>query len=102
MKEKTKSFDPTKVGDERKSKKDMVDLGKLIFTFADGSDKCLFAFSLLFVSIQGASMPTFMIVFGRLVDSVGGDVMNSGFGMLDKGAIYMVLIGFVTFLVSFL
>ena len=101
VKQKTKSFDPTSDGDDRKTSDNMVGLKKLIFTFTTGKDKCLLIFSLVMVSIQGAAMPTFMIAFGHLVDAVGGDVMTSGFDMLNKGAIYMVIIGFVTFLVSF-
>lgn len=103
VKQKTKSFDPSNEGeDKKKLKGEQIGLGKLIFTFTSGSDKCGFVFALLMVSLQGAAMPAFMIAFGGLVDAVGGDVMTGGFDMLNDASTYMVLIGFVTFVVSFL
>ena len=97
--EKTKTYDPSLDNEEHKEfeSTDKVGYFHMAFKFADGKDKCLFFFGIMCSLLFGAAMPAFCLLFGEMVDGVGG--VNS-FSSLGDSAIYMVYMAFGVWIAS--
>ena len=54
-----------------KNQNNTVSYGKLVFTYANGCDKCLYFFAYLSCILTGVIMPSFVIIFDALIDSFG-------------------------------
>jgi len=97
--DKVSKYDPTKDGEEASAYKETEEVGfwNLIFRYATGTDIMLWVLAMIATIITGASMPAFVLIFGEMIDSIGG---AGGFGSLSDQALYMVYIGIVTMFVS--
>lgn len=62
----------------------------LIFKYADNCDKCLFILGVIFSTLFGMALPFFCILFGDMLDGIGG---ASSFDSLGEQAEYMVYMG---------
>lgn len=101
VEEKTKTYDPSLDQEEGKEfdTDEKVGFFEVSFRYASGSDKLIFFGALISSSLFGASMPGFCILFGDMIDGIGG--VNS-FDMLGDSALYMVYVGIGVYVVSFL
>ena len=100
IKEKTLSYDPAQ--DEKEGKEfdttEKVGFFYMAFKYADAGDKCMFIVAVLSALIFGASMPSFCLLFGDMINGIGG--VNS-FDSLSDSALYMIYIGLGVYAVSF-
>jgi ATP-binding cassette subfamily B (MDR/TAP) protein 1 len=71
----------------------------MAFKYASGWDILLFVSGILAAIIFGAAMPMFSVIFGEMVDGVGG---LQSFEELGTSALYMVYVGIGTLFVCFL
>ena len=69
----------------------------MAFRYASSCDKILFTIGLGSSIIFGCALPAFSLMFGEMIDSVGG----YSYEMLSIQAKYMVYIGLGVYLVSF-
>jgi hypothetical protein len=97
---KTLSYDPAQDENEGKefSSNEKVGFFYMAFKYADAGDKCLFIWAVISAVVFGASMPSFCLLFGDMIDGIGG--VNS-FDSLSNSAVYMVYIGLGVYVVSF-
>ena len=71
---------------------------EMAFRYADPFDKVLFIIGLVCSLLFGCALPAFSLMFGEMIDSVGGN----SFDMLSVQAGYMLYIGFGIYVVTFL
>lgn len=101
VKEKNKTYDPSAANEEAKEfdTTEQVGFFYMCFKYASGGDIALFSLAVLASFVFGASMPAFSIIFGDVIDGVGG--VNS-FGALTDSSLMMLYIGLVVYFVSYL
>ena len=103
VQEKVESYDPALDGEKGEKEFDETEkIGyfSMIFRYASGGDKCLWVFAAIASIGFGAALPAFCLMFGDMIDSVGG-ASTAGFGALDDQALYMVYIGMGVFVLAF-
>ena len=84
-----------KVEDYRKSKEEeqlQVPYSKILFTYADRNDKCLMIFGYASSIIAGLGLPSFVFLFGDIVDSFG-PTSTDIIGSISLICLVMTLIG---------
>ena len=59
--------------EEKMKKQEAVPYSKILLTFADRSDKILMAGGYITAIITGIGLPSFVFLFGNIVDTFGGD-----------------------------
>jgi hypothetical protein len=69
----------------------------MIFKYANDGDRWMFIIAVLASLLFGASMPSFCLIFGDMVDGVGG---SNSFDMLSDSSLFMVYIGIGVFFVA--
>ena len=62
---------------------------KILLTYADSTDKWLMAFGYFMSIATGIAMPSFVFIFGDIINSFGGDALSS----IKSSCLDMVLIG---------
>jgi hypothetical protein len=77
----------------------------MIGRFMDGSDKLKMILGMIGSFMFGAALPAFCLLFGGMIDGVGGTGSDSatdtsGYDALQKQAIWMLCIGFGVFIFS--
>jgi ATP-binding cassette subfamily B (MDR/TAP) protein 1 len=70
----------------------------MAFKYATPFDKVLFSIGLIASMLFGCALPAFSLMFGHMIDSVGGN----SFSMLSEQAKYMIYIGIGVYFISFL
>jgi len=58
---------------EKKKKKERVPFTKMVFNFADGTDKCLFITGYITAIATGIVIPGTLFIFGNILNSFGDD-----------------------------
>jgi len=97
--DKVSKYDPTKDGEEATAYKETDEIGffSLLFRYSKGTDIMLWTLAMIATVFYGAAMPGFILIFGEMIDSIGG---TSGFASLGDQALYMLYIGVGTMFVS--
>ena len=99
VQKRTTEYDPTLVENEEADKFEGEQMGyfHLIFKYADGKDKCTFFLACICATLFSASLPGFCVLFGEMLDGVGG---SNTFDLLADQAQYMIYLGFYAFIFS--
>ena len=97
---KVAEYDPTKLGEEGSEFNTTEEIGlcTLMMRYASFADKLIWFIGILCVIAFGSAMPGFSVIFGDMIDSLGGGV--DGFDSLKTQAIYMLYIGVGVFFVA--
>ena len=90
--DKVSKYDPTKDGEEASAytETEEISFWKMTFRYATGLDMILWGFAMFATVIYAAAMPGFILLFGEMINSLGG---TSGFASLKDQALYMLYIG---------
>ena len=79
---------------------DTVAYGKILLTYANGTDKILMAFGYFFAIVTGLGIPSFTYLFGDVINDFGGK--ESITDVINPLALTMTIIGGVMFVTSYI
>ena len=79
----------------------MVSYSKILLTYADRKDKCLIAFGYFAAIITGLGLPSFVFLFGDIVDGFGPNSTDI-IGSISTICLSMALIGVGIWLTSYI
>jgi hypothetical protein len=98
VKEKVATYDPSDVAKSSEfGTLEKMSFKELIFRYASGSDKVMFGAAWFASMMFGAALPGFTLIFGEMIDSIGGN----GFDSLGTQAKWMLIIGAGVYVFSF-
>lgn len=75
---------------------------KILLTFADQTDKILIACGYVTAIVTGLGLPSFVFLFGDIVDSFGGGSTTNIVDAIRPTAIQLTIIGAIIWVTSYL
>jgi ATP-binding cassette subfamily B (MDR/TAP) protein 1 len=94
----TATYDPKKMSEEESEwEGEEIGFFALNFKYASAKEKCMWFSATLFAFFFGGALPGFCLVFGDMIQDVGGGSFDS----LGGSAKWMVIIGALAFVCSF-
>jgi ATP-binding cassette subfamily B (MDR/TAP) protein 1 len=71
----------------------VVPYSKILLTYADSKDKMLIAFGYFMAIATGVALPSFVFIFGDIINSFGGSDQDAELAAIKFSCLQMVLIG---------
>ena len=82
------------------TEKDAVSFWEMTSLFSTDSDELLLMNGLFWSFLFGGSFPTMVVIFGQMVDDLGGISIGNGENPMKKNAIIMIYVALLTFFTS--
>ena len=83
---------------EKVANSQTVPYGKILFTYADRSDKIFMGIGYALAIITGLGLPSFVFLFGNVIDSFGGNAFDA----IKKICVQFTVIGACIWVTSYL